>query len=109
MLRLDGLQTGGMFEEFILVGALAAQIANHIVGSLVDFHELLALLQRHAAARVAPNALQAGLQIWTQLSELFTLLGESKVRRGLQRLGAFVELFMSAFFGLDASNRNCKQ
>lgn len=111
MLRLDRLQTSCMFQELVLIVAGTAQVPDDIIGALVDLDELLTLLERHAATGVASNAPQAGLEIGTEIGQLFTLCGEAQVGGGLQNLQllrAFCQLLMTALFRFNVRGVNCK-
>lgn len=75
-----------MLQELILVVALAAQILNKFVRSLVDFVELVTLDLRHTAASVAADAAQAIVEFRTKLVEFLALRSEAEVARSLEQL-----------------------
>lgn len=56
---LDPLQAGRVRQELVLVGTFPAQIAHELMGAIIELVEAIPLLQGHAAAGVAADALQA--------------------------------------------------
>lgn len=57
---LDSLQTGRVGQELVLVWSLPAQIAHELMGAIIELVEAIPLIQGHAAAGVAADALQPG-------------------------------------------------
>lgn len=57
---LDSLQARGVGQELVLVGTLTAQIAHELMGAIVQLVETIPLLQGHATAGVAADALKTG-------------------------------------------------
>lgn len=55
----DPLQTGRVGQELVLVRSLSAQIAHELMGAIIELVEAIPLLQSHAAAGIAADALQA--------------------------------------------------
>lgn len=60
VVRFDPLQTGRVRKELVLVGTLAAQISHELMGAIIELVEAVTLLQGHAAAGVAADALETG-------------------------------------------------
>lgn len=60
VVRFDSLQTGCVRKELVLVGTLAAQISHELMGAIIELVEAVTLLQGHAAAGVATDALETG-------------------------------------------------
>lgn len=56
---LDPLQARCVGQELVLVGTFSAQIAHELMGAIIELVEAIPLLQGHAAAGVAADALQA--------------------------------------------------
>lgn len=56
---LDPLQAGRVGQELVLVRSLSAQVAYELMGAIIELVEAIPLLQGHAAAGVAADALQA--------------------------------------------------
>lgn len=56
---LDPLQARCVGQELVLVGTFSAQIAHELMGSIIELVEAIPLLQGHAAAGVAADALEA--------------------------------------------------
>lgn len=56
---LDPLQTGRVGQELVLVGPFTAQIPHELMGAIIELVEAIPLLQGHATAGVAADALQA--------------------------------------------------
>lgn len=56
---LDPLQAGRVGQELVLVRSLSAQVAHELMGAIIELVEAIPLLQGHAAAGVAADALQA--------------------------------------------------
>lgn len=60
VVRFDPLQTGRVRKELVLVGTLAAQISYELMGAIIELVEAVTLLQGHATAGVAADALKTG-------------------------------------------------
>lgn len=60
VVRFDPLQTGCVRKELVLVGTLAAQISYELMGAIIELVEAVTLLQGHATAGVAADALKTG-------------------------------------------------
>lgn len=56
---LDPLQARSVGQELVLVRSFAAQIAHELMGAIIELVEAIPLLQGHAAAGVAADALEA--------------------------------------------------
>lgn len=56
---LDPLQAGRVGQELVLVGPFTAQIPHELMGAIIELVEAIPLLQGHATAGVAADALQA--------------------------------------------------
>lgn len=56
---LDPLQAGRVGQELVLVRSLSAQVAHELMGAIIELVEAIPLLQGHAAAGVAADALKA--------------------------------------------------